>query len=624
MYSYLSSRASRAAGLPNSKLNRMQYSSSGRERLHWLAAAVALIGTAGPLRAAPAITAPEVSAHVKYLASDALEGRGSGTPGGRKAAEYIEKQFRSYGLKPAGLNGGYYQPFDVTTGIRLADGNSLRIEGSGGSTSPAVEKEWLPVSFSANGSVTGELVFAGYGISRPELKFDDYAGLDVHGKIVVVLRRTPDGDDHGKFAEFAPLRYKATVAREKGAAGILFITGPQTSEKEDLGHLEPDGSFSDAGIPAAIVRRSVVEPILKASGKELAAAQTALAHGERQSVPLAGARAALTVNVRRERGETANVLGLLEGSDPKLKDEVVVIGAHYDHLGMGGPESLNNSSAPAIHHGADDNASGTAGVMELAEYFAGQKERPKRSLLFMAFSGEEMGLLGSAYFVRQPTLPLARIVGMVNLDMIGRLKNDVVQVLGTKTSPDWAAILEGADRRVPLTLRSSGSGFGASDQQSFYAKDVPVLFFFTGVHADYHRPTDTWEKINTAGEAKVLRFVADVVERIADLPARPQFVRAADPEPSAGPSFSVYLGSIPDYSEEGQGVTLTGVREGSPAEKAGLKAGDVIVEFAGKKIANVYDYTYALRDAKAGVPVAVVVLRKGARVKLTVVPAARQ
>lgn len=591
-------------------------------RLLGLSALAAL--AAVPALAAPQITAGDVTAHVRYLASDELQGRGSGTPGGEKAAEYLASQFRKIGLKPAGEKGSYFQGFPVITGIRVGEGNSLSIRSEGGAASAKVREEFMPVSFSANGTASGPLVFAGYGISRPELKYDDYAGLDARGKVVVVLRKTPDGEEHGKFAEYAPLRYKATVAREKGAAGILFITGPLTSKDEDLGNMEPDGSFADSGIPAAIVRRKCVEPLLKAANRDLSALQTALAHGENRSFAFPGATAELRVDVVRERSETRNVLGRLEGSDPQLRNEVVVIGAHYDHLGMGGSGSRFEGREPAIHHGADDNASGTAGILELAEYFASQKEAPRRSLVFIGFSGEEMGLLGSAFYVRQPTTPLDRTVAMVNLDMIGRSKGDTVQVLGTQTSPQWESLLKAVNREVPLNLKTSGggSGFGASDQASFYARDVPVLFFFTGVHEDYHRPTDTWEKINAPGEAKILRFVAAAVERIAGMKERPRFARAKDPTPST-PGFAVYIGTVPDYSEEGMGVTLTGVREGSPAERAGIQAGDVIVEFAGKKVANVYDYTYALRDAKAGVPVKIVVLRKGKRVEVTVTPAAR-
>jgi Zn-dependent M28 family amino/carboxypeptidase len=580
---------------------------------------------AAPLRADPAITAGEVISHVRYLASDELAGRGSGTPGGRMAAEYVARHFRTFGLRPAGADGSFLQSFPVVVGVRLHGENALEVSAPRG-TAPRlqVERDFLPVAFSASGKASGPVVFAGYGISQPEMKHDDYAGLDANGKIVVVLRRAPEGGEHGRFGQYASLRYKATAARDHGAAGVVFITGPETSSEEDVGKLESDGSFADSGIPAVIARRKVVEALLASMDRRLAPVQKALDRGEVQSFAIPGSRASLQVGLKREERETANVVGMLEGSEPALKDEAVVVGAHYDHLGMGGPGSLYGKNEPAIHHGADDNASGTAGVMELAEYFAANRSRLQRTVVFIAFSGEEMGLLGSAYYVRHPVVPLERTVAMINMDMIGREKNNTVHILGTKTSTAWPALLEAVNAHAHLNVRMGASGFGDSDQSSFYGRNIPVLFFFTGTHEDYHRPSDTWEKINAEGEAQILRFVAEVLERISAMPQRPQFVRSDEPTAAAGPGFNVYVGSVPDYSETTSGVTLTGVREGSPAEKAGLKPGDVIVEFGGKKITNVYDYTFALRDAKAGVPVEVVVLRGGSRLRLKVTPAVRR
>jgi aminopeptidase YwaD len=422
------------------------------------------------------------------------------------------------------------------------------------------------------------------------------------------------------------------TAREKGAAGILFVTGPLTETEEDLGGFRFDTSFADSGIPAAVIKRSFAEELLRPTGQSLSDLQTTIAHTGPHSMPLPGAAATITCTVVRERRETDNVLGFLEGSDPRLREETIVIGAHYDHLGLGGEGSRARESGPAIHHGADDNASGVAGLIELAEYFGAQRPRPPRSLLFAAFSGEELGLLGSAYYVKHPPVPLEHTVAMINMDMIGRARGSVLTVIGSGTSPAWKELLDaanadlvGAHEGAPLQLRPSASGFGASDQSSFYARDIPVLFFFTGVHKDYHMPSDTWEKINIVGEARIVRFVAAVIERIAGLPERPRFARAESEGPTmASPGFGVYLGTIPDYSEQGEGVTLSGVREGSPAEKGGLRAGDVIVQFGAKTVKNVYDYTYALRDAKAGEPVEVVVLRHGERQTLRVVPEKRR
>ncbi|HLJ57344.1 MAG TPA: M28 family peptidase, partial [Chthonomonadaceae bacterium] len=331
----------------------------------------------------------------------------------------------------------------------------------------------------------------------------------------------------------------------------------------------------------------------------------------------------LTADVKKVEKVTANVAGLLEGSDPALKGEVVVIGAHLDHLGMGGPGSLDRSSGSAIHHGADDNASGTAGVMDLAAWFASRPARPKRSIVFMCFSGEELGLFGSDYYVKHPIVPLERTVAMINMDMVGRLRENKLIVIGSGTAKEWGSLLTEANRSAGFQLARSDDGFGASDQQSFYSKDVPVLFFFTGSHSDYHTSTDTADKINAEGEVKVLAMVADCAERIANAAARPTFQRINVPAPGGSPGFRVYFGSVPDYAAQVQGVQLNGVRDNSPAAKAGLRAGDIIVKFGATTVKGIQDYTLALQDCKPGDQVEVVVLRGGQRLTLHATLAAR-
>jgi hypothetical protein len=590
------------------------------------AAAAPLTAAPGDTSTNPAVTPEEVREHIRYLASPELQGRGSGTEGCRKAASYIADRFRDAGLKPRGER-GYFQRFRFTGAARIGEPNRVALRAGDAEQTLKLKEDFLPVAFTANGKAAGEVVFVGYGISAPQLKYDDYAGVDVKGRVVLILRQTPDGRDaNSRFSPYAPLRSKAMTAREKGAAGILFVTGPLTEEREDLGGFRNDASFSDSGIPTVVIKRAFADRLLGSAGKNLKDLQTEIAHGGSRSLALPGTRASLQCSVVRERLQTENVLGYLEGSDPRLREEVIVIGAHYDHLGMGGEGSRQRENTPAIHHGADDNASGTAGLIELAEHFAAQKPRPKRSLLFAAFSGEELGLLGSAHYVKQPRIPLVRTVAMVNMDMIGRGSGDALTVIGTGTSPQWAALLDAANAPLKFDLRRNDSGFGASDQSSFYGKDIPVLFFFTGVHPDYHRPSDTWEKINIQGEARILQLVAATVTRIADLPERPQFVRAegSGPQMASASGFSVYLGTIPDYSAEREGVTLSGVREGSPAEKAGLRAGDVIVQFGERAIKNVYDFTYALRDAKAGEPIELVILRGSDRQTLKITPEPRR
>jgi len=585
----------------------------------------------------PQITAAEIVTHVKYLASDELSGRGSGEAGNNLAGDYLADRFGTVGLKPAGDRGSFFQSFPVFTGVELGDGNKVTFRGDK-ETALAVGEHFLPLGFSKNGAAYAPVVFAGYGISKPDLGWDDYKRVNVKGKIVIVLRHTPDMDEDGKFGPYAALTYKVMTAREKGAVGVLLVTGPlgehpiffaaenDAAKKGKTRPSIPLGSAStDAGIPAAIVRPEFVDTLLEPTGKTLKDAQMAMAHGTPAACTIPAARIGMRINVLRQTKPTRNVLGLIEGSDPKLKDEVVVIGAHYDHLGMGNEHSLAESSTPAIHHGADDNASGTAAVLELAQYLAANRSKLGRSVLLMGFSGEEMGLLGSNYWVKHPTIPLERVVGMINLDMVGRMSNDTCHVIGAPTSPTWAGLLEAANRPYGLRLKTDGgTPLGGSDHQSFLVKDIPVLFFFTGVHPDYHRPSDTWEKLNAEGTAKISRIVANVTLQLSQEATRPQYVKSNDTQPAVSPGFRVYLGTIPDYAEQVEGVMLQGIREGSPADKAGLKGGDVIVELGGKKIRNVQEYTTVLGDAKPNVETTITVTRKGERHALKITPAGRR
>ena len=594
-----------------------------------------------------AFSASAIRSQVSYLASDELRGRGSGEAGNEKAARFIAQEFARNGLKPLGtdrqrdpnasLNGsGYFQPFRFIAGRAIGKGNRLEATFGGKTVQYRVNQEYAPSGVSGGGKAEGEVVFVGYGIQAPKANHDDYAHLDVKGKIVLLLAGSPNNDPHSPLAEYADIRRKASAARTLGANALLVIL-PKTSDALNA-HGSDFSEASDAGMPVLRLRRPIAETWLQTAGKSLDDLEKE-ADTNRYVSTATGVRIRLAADVKKIEKVTANILGLIEGSDPILKNEVVVIGAHMDHLGMGGPGSLATSSKPAIHHGADDNASGTTGILQLAAYFGAshtartdsprlaselQTPRPKRSLLLICFSGEELGLLGSDYYVKHPVMPLEKTVAMLNMDMIGRLRDDKLTVIGSGTAKEWAALLDEANKTAGFTLARSESGFGASDQQSFYVKDIPVLFFFTGTHADYHKPSDTADKINAEGLAKVARLVADCAERIADAPERPTFQHIKVAEPSSGsPGFRVYFGTVPDYAAMVEGVQLNGVREGSPAEKAGLKAGDIIVKFGGKEIKNVYDYTYALQDYKPGDKVDVVVQRGKETLTLHVTLAAR-
>jgi hypothetical protein len=571
------------------------------------------------------ITSQAIISHIRYLAADELEGRRAGTEGCEKAANYISSHFKRAGLKPLGDNATYFQNFSFTSGIKLGNSNSLILERGSRRLDLEVGKDFLPLSFSSNGEISGELVFAGYGISAPKLNYDDYSRINVKDRIVIVLRYTPVGNDpKSPFYNYSSLRYKATNAREKGAKGIIFITPFSHDEEEDLGGLRFDFSFKDSGIQTVILKRKIAEEILRLAGKDIRHLEQKLSKKKINSFVIPGVKVQIHTELIHEERSTSNVVGFLEGSNPTLKDEVIIIGAHYDHIGWGDGFSRGRGETKEskVHNGADDNASGVAGLLELAGYFSSRKGSLQRSLLFIAFSGEELGLLGSSYYVKNPEIPLDKTFAMINMDMVGRLRNHKLTVLGAGSSPEWKALIESVSYNTGLTLKISDSGFAPSDQVVFYAKEIPVLQFFTGVHPDYHTPEDDWQKINSEGERKVLNLISNIIWDLNKRPEKIAFSRARE-EGKAASSFNVYLGTIPDYSDESDGVKLLGVKKGSPAQKAGLRNGDIIVGFDGKTITNIYDYVYSLAESKPGLSAEIVVIRGTKRVKFNIVPESR-
>jgi aminopeptidase YwaD len=582
---------------------------------------------------APEITASDIRTHIKYLASDELAGRGSGTPGNEAAARYIAGYLRQWGLTALGDSGTYFQHFQFVSSVRAGAGNVLRFQGkpvAGGTLNAVPDADFRPLGFTSNGTVSGPLVFAGYGITASDSSYDDFRNLDVTGKIIVVLRFSPDGSDpHGTLTRYSSFQAKTRAARDRGAVGFIVVTGPADEQEDGLIRLKFDQSFGNAGIPAVCLRRSVIEPLLASSGWTLRAIQDSIKSRKSPvAFPVAGVSATLTTDVEKVSTTTANVIGYLPGADGALKEQVVVLGAHFDHLGMGGEGSGSlQPDTVAIHHGADDNASGTAGLLELAQAFAANRSSLKRGLVFAFFSGEELGTLGSAYYVNNPPIPLARTSTMVNMDMIGRLEGKTLTVYGTGTSPEWNALLAKDNADSSFTLKEVPDGFGPSDHAQFYGKDVPVLFFFTGTHTDYHRPSDTWDKINYQGEERVVRFVYRIAGEIDGEQGRPVFARTVSSAPSEGGDtrgFRTTLAIIPDYNGGVDGMKISVVRPGGPAEKAGLKAGDIIVKMAGKKIVNIYDYMELLGKLKGGDKVDLVVLRDGKSINCTAEMAARK
>jgi len=573
--------------------------------------------TPGSAEREPAI-AGRLSYDVHFLAADSLEGRFSGSPGARVAASFIAERFRRLGLGPAGDAGAFEQAFSFISAVRPGPANRLALATAAGERELRLPDDYEPLAFSSSGSASGGIVFAGYGIKAADLAYDDYAGLDVKGKVVLVLRFAPDGDDPAsRFAPYMPLRRKAAEAREQGAAALLVATGPVGSGEPVPVKISFDASFADAGLPVFGISTAVAESLFAGQGFTLAELQQRVnERKEPASRPLA-VSATLTADLVQERTRADNVVALLPGSDPARRDEVVVVGAHYDHLGLGGEGSGSlYREGRAIHNGADDNASGVAALLEIARQLAAAP--PARTVLFAAFAGEEEGLLGSNHLVRNLPVAKERLVAMLNLDMVGRPKpGPALTIGGYGTATEWPQLVEGLNANHHLKLATNKGGFGASDHSSFYAVDVPVLFFFTGAHEDYHTPSDDAGTLDYPRMAEVTQFAADLARRVADLPQRPTFQRVAE-EGGERRTFKVRTGVIPEFAWEGPGLKLSGVRGGSAADQAGLKGGDIVVRFGPREIRNIYDYMYALGDHKAGEEVPVTVQRDGAELTFTV------
>jgi aminopeptidase YwaD len=535
------------------------------------------------------ITAADIRSHVEYLASDALEGRLAGSAALDSAAVYLAREFERHGLLPAGEE-GFFQPMDIVTGMKRGNSElSVIIDGVATQLDTLV---FIPDPSSRSGGFSGPPVFAGYGLSMPQSMHDDYAGLDAEGTVAIVLNGAPREMDAQDFTPLATSLFgKAFVAREAGVKALLVIDDQRTTSRSFVW----DGHGSRAGLPVAYITREAAVGILLAAAIDTSVLGSARPTRARErNVTIHG-----VISVDFVRSTTWNVVAYLPGDDNALAEETLVIGAHYDHLGRGKAGSLYRGEEARIHYGADDNASGTAGLLELAEFFSAQP--PARSLLFIAFTAEETGLLGSAHWVANPALPLDRIVAMINLDMIGRLPDSTRRLIvqGVGTSPVWSDLLTTVNKDFIFDLSLVQEGLGGSDHASFYRKGIPVLFFFTGLHADYHRPTDVAEKVNYEGLEQILSFVAELIRSLDNMDA-PAFSTVNTRATRSVPGFSVYVGVLPDYGWDGSGFRISGTGPDSPAEKAGMLEGDIIIKIGETRIVDIYDYMNALGKLKPG------------------------
>ena len=593
-----------------------------------LAAALALTAVLTPAPLA-AQTSP-TRAHVETLASPPLGGRLAGSEGERLASDYLATELRKLGANPLPGSDSFLRPFEFTAGTRDG-GTTLKI---GDATFAANQVRAL--SFSDNGDVSGPVMFAGYGLVVPEsqgLAYDSYAALDVKDRIVVVLRYFPEDADqktHGILARYADLRYKAMAARQHGARAMVVVTGPRSPNAGELAPMTFDTAIAGSGIVAVSITGEVAAGLFRAAGKSLADAQKSLddANPHAGGFPLPEVSVSIHAAVEREKRTGHNVVGYLPATpaSPAAPKPWLAIGAHYDHLGHGeaGNTLAGKDDAAKIHAGADDNASGSAAVLAIAAALA--KEPRHRNLLIGLWSGEELGLLGSAAFAAAPPVPLDAIAAYLNFDMVGRMRENKLTVQATGSSPVWDRVLEQANVAAGFDLAVQPDPYQPTDVATFNAAGVPSLSFFTGTHADYHKPSDTADKIDYEDLDRVAGFAAAIVRQIDALPEPPAFAKVDERlQQGAGRAgVRAFTGTVPDYSTEVKGLLLGGVVGGGPAEQAGLRKGDVIVEIAGQTIANIYDYTYALDVLKIGQPAKVVYTRDGRRLETTLTPAARK
>ncbi|MDA2923467.1 M28 family peptidase [Acidobacteria bacterium AH-259-L09] len=593
----------------------------------------------------PEISAQDLHLHVSYLASDQMEGRLTGTEGARRATEYVASVFQSLGLEPAGDNGTYFQSFEFTSGVSLGSENRLRtLEPDSPRKGFVVDQDWRPLAFSKTGVFDpAGIVFAGYGIAAPGTdqyeQYDSFVHLDVRDKWVMVFRYLPENispEFRQHLARYSSLRYKVMTARDRGARGLIVLSGPNSQVKQELVRLSFDGSVAGTSIGAISVTDDLAQQLLKPSGKNLQDLQDQLDKGGSvMGFQILDLELEIKIDIQQEKRIGRNVLARLRALEDS--GEVIVVGAHVDHLGHGlGAGSLaREEEKDMIHYGADDNASGVGGLLEIAQYLADLKTQGKlpmkRDLLVAAWSGEEQGRLGSSYFTellakQKETSGLAPpVAAYLNLDMIGRLRKSLI-LQGVGSSSIWLGEIERYNIPLGLPIVIQNDSYLPTDATSFYLKGVPILSAFTGAHQDYHTPRDAADKINYEGAEKVARLMALITRSLLTRKNAPQYIEMEKPESSMRrANLRTYLGTVPDYSQSDvTGVKLSGVIKRGPAEQAGVRGGDIIIELAGKKIENIYDYTYTLEALKVGVAVKMVVMRKGERLTLTITPASRE
>jgi aminopeptidase YwaD len=559
----------------------------------------------------PDVTVSELQDEIKYLSSDSLKGRLTGSPGDSLAAEYIKSRFIEAGLTPLATDG--FQRFEVTDKLVPGEKNYLTIDGKDFNSG----EDFMPFAFSGNSSLESDVIFAGYGlqINNDSLVWDDYKDLDVKGKWILILMGDPESDKTvSAFIPFSGDRDKALLARDRGASGVLMVAGPVFDYEDKFESLS--GSDYSVNIPVLRIKRPVADLLLAGKSKTTVSDlenninRTRKSTGFDTGISISGGS-----EIIREKSWTRNVVALLPGEDEALKNEYIIIGAHFDHLGMGGPGSSSRAlDTIGVHHGADDNASGVSEMIELAQKFAATPGSHKRSIIFAAFTGEEEGLLGSKYFVENPPVDLSKVNVMINLDMVGRLRDSgSLQIGGVGTAEGLKDLVLSDSDSSLMHITYSEEGYGPSDHSSFYGKNIPVLFYTTGAHLDYHTPGDTWDKINYEGMVSVSDEIFSVARDLSNSAERLKFKEAGPANTGDSRAYrrrGPTLGIMPDFAGNVKnGLRADFVTPGRPAALGGMKKGDIIISINGKSVGNIQDYMFRMSQLKHGQTISVEVLR---------------
>ena len=547
--------------------------------------------------------------HIKFLSSDEMEGRYPGSEGSTKSADYIAENFNKAGLYPFNSD-NFYQKFEFKSGISLSGKNSITINNK----RFKVEKDYIPVQFSESGNFKGQIIFTGYGLKVDELNWNDYKDIDVEGKWVLMFRGSPEGyNPHSKFGDNISIRKKTLAAKDLGALGVLLIN---QEKSEPLINLTFDYNSKPIGIPVLNISYDILKVL---SNEDFESIKKEIDKNEKQKSFLLESELEASIDIKIETVSISNVVGVLRKEQNKTNDNYIVIGAHFDHLGYGSRGS--GSLAPGkniIHNGADDNASGTAVLIDLAYKFSKLKKKLNNDIIFVAFNAEEQGLLGSKFFVDNIGNDINNIKTMINLDMIGRMKNNQLTIGGIGTAEVFGKIVDNANKNIDIDISKSASGQGPSDHSSFYNKNIPVLFFHTGGHDDYHKPSDDWTKINVEGINRINNLIFNVVYNVDSNQNPPVFKATTNPPAQRRMSFSVTFGIMPNYGDSSQGLKVDAVRENGPAYSAGMQDGDIIVKINNKDVSDIYEYMARLGELKPGDIAKVQVLRNNKNIMLEI------